>query len=81
MTEHEKAPPPSTYVSINDAAELAGVQRRTITKWLTNEKITRYTAANGYSVLINREELAEFVRQHRTSPAAPGHETPIEQPS
>lgn len=78
MTEHENAPPPSEYVSINDAAELAGVQRRTITKWLTLQRITRYTAANGYTVLINRAELAEYVKAHRTSPAAPGHSTPIE---
>ena len=78
MSETENAPPPSEYVTINAAAELAGVQRRTITKWLTLEKITRYTAANGYSVLINRAELAEFVKSHRTSPAAPGHTTPIE---
>ena len=66
------------WVTIEEAAELCGVKRRTVNQWLRLEKITKFRADNGYHVRLNKAEVQSFnhARQQkygmRVSDVAPG---------
>lgn len=61
----------SEQVTIKEAAELCGVKPGTVSKWLSHEKIRKYTAPNGYHVRIDKEELQRFDLARRLAPEFP----------
>lgn len=55
------------YVTIKEAQRLVGVQRRTIMGWFERGLIQRFKGPNGFTVLIEKEELMSYDRFRRTS--------------
>ena len=53
-------PPMTTYLSVREAAAVAGVSTRTIHRWLANETLTRYKQKGDSGVDENRIEAAEL---------------------
>lgn len=62
---------PPEYLTIEEAAELCRVSRRTVTSWLQKELITKYVAPNGYNVRVQRAEIEAFDAARRTAPTVP----------
>lgn len=61
------------YVTMDQAAELCGVKRRTVDQWLRDGKLTKFRAHNGYHVRINKLELQSFnyARNQKNGPRVP----------
>ncbi|GAA3760782.1 helix-turn-helix domain-containing protein [Terriglobus aquaticus] len=57
---------PDVFVDVRDAAHLAGVSARTVTRWLTENRLQRYRS--GSLTRINRSELLSFI-EPRLAPA------------
>lgn len=51
-----------TLISLEAAAVAAGVTRKTITRWISAGKLTRYERPGRIRVLVDAAELRELVK-------------------